>query len=321
MTDPLTALRKLGIARLEIGMLAVLDALLAERSVTRAAVRLGLSQPTVSNALSRLRRTLGDPLLVKVGRHVVPTDRGIELQQMLKRVIDDLATSGTRQDFDPASSDHQFRIAITDHAGIMLMPGVIRRLRHEAPRIRLQVLALGVPYAEAESDGPDLVIHWARSPPPDWHVRRLIEEQLVVVGSLSNPKLRGPLSLEQFLELDHATLMPEEGGFTSGIDKALAHRGLSRNVSVSLAHFATLPFVVAASDLVALFPRGLAELSARITPLAILEPPEPFRSFAISMSWHPRLHHSEKHAWLRQLCVDAARDVKKGHFAESAAVT
>ncbi len=303
--------RSAALAKLDIGMLMSLDALLSERSVTRAARKLGLAQPTMSNALTRLRATFGDPLLMRTGTEMELTPRAEAMQERVRSILNELALLNQQIAFDPKSSSAEFHIAVTDHASLVLMPEIIALARREAPRVRLMTSSLdrhphGVPMPTSE---PHLRMHWVRSAPPDWHSRKLLDETMVVIGRKDHPDLLQPLTLERYLKLEHVTLSPNLPSFHTHIDVELARHGLKRRVAMSLAHFTTLPFVIAQTDLIALFPRRLLNSFSAATAFQVADCPFKFEPFATSLAWHPRYQHDEAHRWLRDLIVRAAESV------------
>lgn len=302
------------LAKLDIGMLSSLDALLSERSVTRAARKLGLAQPSMSNALARLRAAFGDPLIVRSGGEMVLTRRAEAMQHRVHSILQEIALLNEQVSFDPRTSVASFHIAATDHASLVLMPQIIAEVRKHAPNVRLMTSSLDrhQPGSQpAFASEPHLRMHWARSAPADWHARKLLDEAMVVIGRKGHPGLRKPLTMERFLELDQVALSPSSPGFHTLIDVELERHGYKRSVKMSLAHFTTLPFVISQTDFIAMFPRRLLRQFQGVLQFEVVESPFYFEPFTTSLVWHPRYQQDESHRWLRELIVRAADVVAK----------
>lgn len=317
-------IHKLNIARLDVAMIAALEVLLSERSVSRAARRVGLTQPAMSNALARMRIAFADPLLVRGREGMMLTARAEILLQQLTEIIPQLEALGKGPAFDPATAETTFRIALTDHAGVVLMPRVLQSLHGEAPRIRTHTSTISsrqTDFDELEAERFDLRLGWMHSLPAHWHRRKLLDEELVVVGARSNVALREPLELHEFLALDHVALATNRPLFQNLTDQALAKAGLQRNIVAQISHFAIVPFIVAGSNLVAMFPRRLANSFRGAADLQIVRSPFPFEDFNLSMAWHPRVHHDIDHRWLRNLVVRCAATIDDPDLPEAGRAT
>ncbi len=286
----------------DLGLLIALDVLLAERSVTRAADRLGLSQPATSAQLARLRDLFDDPLLVATGKRMVPTSRALELQEPLRRLLNDL-TALVRQsrNFDPLHSEKIFRVMATDYMHRVVSLPTMRSLADAAPNIRLAMLLHDAKQAwrAMEDDEVDLLVASDRLTPPDAKARVLGEEGFVFAQRKGHPRGVGALDLEQFCDLEHILVSPDGGGFFGATDDTLARLGRKRRVMASLPSFLLAAPLVATTDMVAVLPERLAHSLQQEIDLF----PLPFKSarFNIVMSWHPRSHQDPSHQWLRQI--------------------
>ncbi len=300
------------IAKLELRALLALEGLLRERSVSRAAQRVGLSQPAMSHMLARLRKTFGDQLLVRGRSGFVLTEYGERLLLHVSQLAPQLEALGKADRFDPATSKATFRIACTDHASAVLSPPLLQAFSVAAPGAILKLLSvpsrhLDLPQLEATRF--DLVIGWFDALPADWHVKKLFDERLVVIASATNAAIGPTLDLETFLSLKHVVLAPDERELQNMADMTLAARGLRRNVGAFVSNFSATPFIVAESPLIAMVPATLAERFAHLPGIRLHEPPTEFPSYSVSMAWHPRVHAESGHRWLRQLVIDAARKI------------
>ncbi|MCF7222231.1 LysR family transcriptional regulator [Marilutibacter chinensis] len=285
--------------RMDLNLLVTLDALLVERNVTRAAERLHLSQPAVSVQLSKLRAALDDPLLLPGPRGMRPTARAealhVPLREALEALQQAVAPTGP---FDPATAERDWRVAASDYAASTVVHPALAGLRVAAPDTRLAIVRM-VPAQiarQAEQGGIDLAFHTLDDAPPELRQRRLFAERYVLVGRADHPRLRRRPTLAQFCRLEHVIVSPDGGGFRGATDEALALRGLSRRVVLSVPHFLFVPSAVADTDLVAMLPERLA---ARYPTLRVVEPPVEVPAFELVMLWHERVHRDPAHQWLR----------------------
>lgn len=295
---------------LDLNLLRVLDALLAERNVTRAAARLHLSQPALSNALARLRRALDDPLLVRTPRGMVPTPRAAALAVPVHRALADLEEALGNRGFNPATSDQVFRLAATDYVEFVLFPPLIRRLRAIGSRIALHVAPLEETVkADALARGDiDLALGYFRRPDENLHTRALFDERFVCLVRRHHPVVRRRLTLKQFVALDHVLVAPR--GVAYGmVDEQLERRGLARRIALAIPHFLQVPFVVAETDCIATLAERVAQRFVTLLPLKIFPPPLEVPGFPVSILWHTRTQHSPAHRWLREQLVEIAGQV------------
>jgi len=297
---------------IDLNLLVAFDALLAERNVTRAARRVGLTQPAMSHALGRLRDILGDPILVRSGSGMLATARAEALEEPIRRAlreIDDALRGGPT--FDPKVARRTFTLAIGDYGELVVLPPLLARLAREAPGIDLRVLAIPEDYGRLVEDGSfDLVINpIATGLGAGLVQQKLFDERFVCVLRKGHRAAKN-LDLASYVALPHALIAPRgrAGGF---VDDALAARGLSRRVALTVPHFLVAPLVVAASDLVLTVAERIARTFAAMAPLEILEPPLPLRGFSMWQVWHERRRNDPAHAWLRTVITEVCADAKK----------
>ncbi|MCJ2078861.1 LysR family transcriptional regulator [Methylobacterium sp. E-016] len=286
---------------LDLGLLVTLEALLAERNVTRAARRLNLSQPALSARLARLREAFGDPLLIPAQRGMVLTQRAVELRQPLhealegvRRVVADGAP------FDPATMRATLVIAATDYQQYALLTRFSVALRTEAPRVRiawraLDVLALAT---QLERGEVDLALASSDHAPAAMRQRQLYCEDYTVIARQGHPVVQGYVSLDVFCTLEHVVVSPQGGGFSGPTDAALEAVGRRRTVALSTSGFLIVPEVVSRSDMIALVPRRISDgWSDRVQ---VLDPPLTIPGFAIASVWHDRTTNHPAQRWLRE---------------------
>ena len=286
--------------QLDLNLLVTLDALLAEHNVTRAAERLHLAQPTVSVQLARLRDFFGDPLLLPGPRGMKPTARADELREPLRQALAALEQAvAPSQPFDPAQSRQTWRASAFDYSEYTVLLPALAGLRKAAPGTRLSVVqATPASVArKAEQGDIDLAFLIGAEAPPDLRRRLLFTERYVLAGRAGHPRLKRRPTLAQFCRLEHVIVSPDGGGFHGVADTALAERGMSRRVALSVPHFLFLGAVLASTDLVAMVPSRLVRGNAA---LRVVEPPIEVPDYDMLMLWHERVHRDPAHQWLRE---------------------
>ncbi|MBK9037350.1 MAG: LysR family transcriptional regulator [Myxococcales bacterium] len=297
------------LAAVDLNLLRALDALLAERHVTRAAARLGLTQSAASHALARLRAQLGDPLLVRGPRGaLVPTARAEALAPVVARALGELALVWRGVEFDPATTARTFHVGAGDFAELVLLPALVARLAKVAPRIDLFVRPVPDDIGGAMAAGEvDVVLAPAR--PRDLtggcYQRHLFDETFTCAMRADHPAARARLTLDRFCALDHLLIAPRgtAGGF---VDGALAALGRQRRVAVAVPHFLVAPLVLAATDLIATIPRRVAAAFEPGVALALRPPPLEVAGFGVHVLWHERTATDPAQAWLREQIVAVA---------------
>lgn len=288
----------------DLNLLKLFDALLKERSVTRAGQRLGLSQPAASRALARLRRLLNDRLVVRTALGLELTPRAAALADPVAKLLEDARSIVAPAEFDPASASRRFTIATIDHITLLLMPALISRLAKLAPGLDLEIPPPSGNNVEMVAQGgADLAIGVYQQLPTRFHCRPLYDEDLVCVVRRDHPVIAEGLTLESFAALSHILVIITGQG-DSAVDVALAQLGLQRRIAVRLPHFLAAPMLVAESDMILSLPRRLAKRIAIFTPLEILELPLKTGTFTPSMIWHERGHNDPAHRWMRQQIVE-----------------
>jgi DNA-binding transcriptional LysR family regulator len=302
------------IADVDLNLLLALDALLRERSVTRAGAALGLSQPATSHALARLRDLFGDELLVRRNNDMEPTALAETLVAPLTDAlarIEDLLWQDRA--FDPATADRELVIAMTDFVEATLLPAALPRLGHlgTGPRVRLRLRPLGGELPErALADGDiDLAVGTILSPPAAMRVSTLYREGLLAVVRRGHPCLDAPITAASYAALDHA-LIAAPGDGPGMVDIALEALGLRRNVVLRTPHFLTVVPLIAASDLICTLPARIARAGSTGHDVAVFEPPIELPAFDVAMYWHPRRERDPAVRWLREQLRAAAATLR-----------
>lgn len=291
---------------LDTHMLRVLCTLLAERSVSRTAIKLNQSQPAISAALKRLREIFKDPLFSLDKGRLVPSARALELKAPARAAlveIDKLLAES--KGFDPARTELAFRVGSPDFLSVVFMVRVVERLRREAPYARLIVRQLGpdFDYQHALADGDlDVVIGNWPEPPENLHMATLIEDEIVCVLGRDHPLARkGIITADQYLRAAHIVPMPYSVTHRGVVETRLASLNLSRNAAVVLPYFSMAPHLLPGTDLIFTTSRHFAQYFANFLPLAILPAPLDFPRMRFYQLWHERTHLAESHRWFRNL--------------------
>jgi len=307
--------------KIELSLVRVFHTVITERSVSRAAIRLGLSQPAVSAQLKRLRLLCGDPLLVRSGAGMAPTDAALRMLEPAAAILQHAQSlfgshAAAARRFDPATSTLTLRIAASDFLDPWFLPAVVVRLRTLAPgiKVELQPLTAEFDYRRALARGEvDLVIGNWLQPSPELHLGRLLADEVVCLVAADHPAARASSGRKgwnaaAYLAAEHVAPMPTHTGARGVIDEHLAALGLSRNIVVRSASFATFPRIVAHSRLVLTTGRLFCTRYLDSLPLRILRCPIAFPAMTYYQLWHDLTHHSAAGRWLR----DQVRDVARG---------
>lgn len=299
---------------LDLNLLETLDALLQEGSVSRAARRVGLSTPAMSHALARLRATLGDEVLVRAGRDMVPTQRASAMKEEVHEALSRArAVLTPHAPFEARRLRREFRINATDHVVTVLGTTLDTLARQQAPEALLRFLPTAVDDAALLREGSiDLAVGIYATLPPELRTRVLFTDRFVCVLRKGHPAARRRLDLETFLALDHLQVAPrgKPGGY---LDDLLAERGKRRRVTRAVPYFLSALQLVSESDAVLTISERVANRLGKTFGLVVLESPVALKPYALSLLWHPRQDSAPEHAWLRQLFVSAAESAAPGH--------
>ena len=313
---PLTSLRVF-----DLNLLKVFDVVMSERSLTRAAKQLAITQPAVSNALRRLRDALGDELLVRKGRGLEPTPRAQELWPQVRDALQRLQASLTPTVFVPSDAQTTFVLTMADATAAELMPPLEAVLAREAPNVLLRVLPLTTrdPRKLLEEGQADLAIGHFPAVASDLTARaqagenvsflhhRLFEGDYVCVMRKGHPLAGKPLTLERFCAARHM-LVSFSGRAYGFVDEALATLQRSRRVVLTVNQFFTAGKVVTTSDLLTVLPRHFVHVTGFEDALAVREIPFALAPIHVDALWHQRQDASGSQAWLRAQVTRLARE-------------
>ncbi len=294
--------------RYDLNLLPVFVALMEERSVTRAAERLGMTQPALSNALSRLRTMLRDQLFIRERYGIQPTRIALELAPGIAEALTriDNAVLG-QQEFEPASAERLLTIAPNGYVEFVLVPALVARLRQAAPGIRLQLTPYNNDLVETgiTSGTTALVLGRIVDPPDNLVVQHLMDEGLACVVRADHPEIGDSMTRDQFERLRHVNVVPP-GRIRTGLFQAMAQQQIKRRVAISVTNFFAVAEMIAVTDYCATLPKLICRRLAHDARLKVLPLPMDLGTFPVEMAWHVRYRQDPAHRWLRSLIGEVA---------------
>jgi len=296
---------------IDLKLLQLLDHIYTTQSVSRTAEKMGLSQPTVSIGLAKLRKALGDPLFVKTAGGMQPTPRTEDLMPSVRQVLAGLSQLLSNvSHFDAASSERTFRIFMTDASHITLMPRLFAHVRALAPGIRLEAITIGPNMAaDLQSGQADLALGLIPGLEAGFYQQALFDQDWICLANANHPRIRKKLSLKDYLSESHVGIVSGTGAQL--LDVALQRIGQQRNVHLALPGFLGLSAILLSSDLIATLPRHIGETLARSVGLKVLPCPLPIDGFTVKQHWHTRFHQDPANRWLRAICTELFQSSKR----------
>lgn len=298
----------------DLNLLVAFKYLMEERSVSRAAQKMFISQSAMSHVLQRLRQQLDDPVLVKTTGGMKPTQRALELMEPIGAVLAEVETLiRPPEEFSPQTSRRRLVIATTDYIEFILLPPLIETLGRRAPNIEIVIREPHKKLPEtAVADNPvDFMIGFDVNLDPPAHIRRetLFDDRMTCVVRRDHPVLTGDgMTFDQFMACNHMVISRRERG-TGLVDDWLEERGMSRKIGLVLPNFLSAPLIVANTDLVLSLPLRLAERFTEFAPLKILPTPIDLPAYRLVMFWHPLQEKDPAHAWLRRQILETCEQI------------
>lgn len=292
----------LSLRSLDLNLLLVFDAIYRERSISRAAEALHLSQPAVSNALARLRLRMGDALFERHGQGMAPTPQAKALAGPIRQALD-LLERGLRDPhpFDFARTEREFVIAVEDYGETVILPRFVDWLGRAAPGVRVRIRpepSAGLK-AELRDGAVDLALDYFPLAEAGYRSRSVLTDTLLTLARPQHPQVGERLTLEAYLAQRHVVLAPREGSRPM-IDLALAKRGLARDIAVTVPHFQSMPVMVQGSDRLCTLPRRMALLYADHFRLRAHALPLRVPQFPVYLIWHQAAEGDGGHEWFRR---------------------
>ncbi|HTJ81863.1 MAG TPA: LysR family transcriptional regulator [Polyangiaceae bacterium] len=281
----------MSLSALDLNLLLVLETVLAERSVVRAAHRLRVTPSAISNALARLRAHLGDPLIARKGRGIVPTPRALELAPILSRTLAEIDQALHGAAFDPATSTRSFSLAVADAGQLVRIPGLARLMAVEMPHARLRVLGIDSLVSLGGLSGTEVdVAIGVDERGPGVHLEALFDEPTALVARRDHPVARRRLSKAKLESLRHVAVEMAPGkGFRDATRAVYARAGIARDAAITVPTFHAAAAIVAGTDYVATLPRSLVEVLAPKWDLVTIGPTPP-HVVTMYLRWHDRTH-------------------------------
>jgi len=295
---------------IDLNLLAAFDALMNERNVTRAAIQVGVSQPAMSAALSRLRKLLGDPLFLRGANGLLPTPRARELAIPISQALRQLEATLVKQpDFVASRANFSVNLGLSDYPTFVLLPALLEALAEQAPGIAINVHAFSDrDHAIDLLDAGiiDAAIGVAPTNPEERILTRpILRDEFVTIIASKHPAARRGMNMEVYLSLPHALSSPE-GQRHGLVDQALAQQGLQRELALTLPQMFALPAVVSRTCMTATVMKRVALSSAASRKLAFFSPPVALPEVVFHLIWHRRSDRHSAQQWLRSMIESIA---------------
>lgn len=297
------SIQHFSLAGIDLNLLVVFDALMTEQHLTRAAEKIGLSQPATSNALARLRKLFKDDLFIKTSKGITPTPRAIALAEPIRQALTQIQSVVSSQPaFEPSTSDRVFRIGMDDYTEIVFLSKLLQELRQLAPNVRIQVRSSTWQKGPKLLDADEIDLALGHFPEiSSWHQKQMLySETFICVASTERFKKRKRLTLDEYMDALHLLVSPKED-MVGLVDELLAQQNLTRIVAVSVPNFLIVPFVLTSTELVATLPTQI--VATLIQTWNLYASPLPFEmtGFSVDMLWHSKNDHDFGFVWLRKL--------------------
>ncbi len=297
----------MNLQNIDLKLLVFLDALLDERGVSKAAAKVCISQPAMSNALNKLRDLLDDPILIRSSQGMAPTHKALSIHQPLKKALSQLGeTFAQLEGFNPDTAQRTFSISLTDYASSVLLPHLISLVKQEAPLCSFKILDGNMDVEQLEAASIDVAINSFGPLPGSYYEKKLWCDSYSVIASNQYSDVNGTLTLEHYLEMEHILLLKSGVGL-GPVDLALSEMQKTRVTSVQTKHFHLTPRLVESSQMVATIPTKLARYFTQHYALNMFTPPIELKDFQYSMVWSGLAQHDPAGVWLRSKVVQAAQ--------------
>ena len=304
---------------IDLHLIRVLHTVIHERSVSRAALKLASTQPAVSAQLRRLRALTGDPLLVRAGQQMQPTQTALQLLDPAARMLQDAERLFSRHGrvlreapFEATAADTLFRVAASDYLDPFFLPRLVSHIKRAAPGVRLELMPLTQDYdyrRHLAAGDVDLVIGNWLQPPEELHLGRLLTDEVVCLVAESHPAVKRNWTVQRYLDQEHVAPMPMSPGALGVIDEHLHAAGAQRRIVVRASHFSLIPLMVADSLLVLTTGRLFCSRYVGTLPVKIVRCPVAFPPLNYYQLWHELTHAAPSLRWFREQVRDVARSL------------
>jgi DNA-binding transcriptional LysR family regulator len=292
--------------KLDLNLLIAFRALMVHHNVTRAARDLGMTQPALSHALTRLREHYGDPLFFHIKGVMQPSARAIDIYKPIAEALEQIANT-FHSTWDPASVHRTFHIGLTSYASLFLLPALMLKLRTDAPGMQLLVDYMNAGQANRLLGGPnlDFVIGVLPNKNPAHLIQPLSIDRFVVIARRTHPDIGQSLTRKKYTRLEHVRIP----FYASLIDENLKDQGVTRNFSIELENVWGVPFLVSRSNLLATVPERLAFVFREFCQLSVFAVPFNIPKYQVNLVWHRRADSDPAHTWLRGVLQSTATDI------------
>lgn len=298
----------MNLATVDLNLLVAFEALFAERNVTRAARRVGLMQPSMSNTLTRMRDLFSDELFVRTPNGMVPTPRALEIAPSILEALAQLRkVFENGRSFDPGTAERRFTVSVSDYTDLILMPGVIAALRTRAPGIDLRIKPLNPSglYEDIDSGDVDLAIGGHLPLPARYVGIDLFDERFVCIADPENPVVASGLDVKAYAHTPHI-LFSRDSASGGVADEVLSAIGLKRRVVVTIPHVMAMPFAIRGTDLLAMIAERVALRLKELAGVTVFPLPLEMPSFSLKLVHSRRLAQDPALVWLKDLICEIA---------------
>ncbi|GAA6619669.1 LysR family transcriptional regulator [Scytonema sp. NUACC26] len=301
----MSVIHHFNLAGVDLNLLVVFDALMTQQHLTRAAEKIGLSQPATSNALSRLRKLLKDELFIKTSKGMTPTPKAVELAEPIRLVLLQIqSTIYSEPQFVPQTSARIFRLGMDDYSELVFLPSLLQEMERLAPKVRIQVRSTNWMRSPKLLDADEIDVAIGHCPQwQPWHERQLLyEEHFVCVMSSERFPARQAITLEEYVAASHLLVSPKED-MVGMVDEILREQNLNRHIAMSVPNFLIVPFILVNTNLIATLPTQLVKTFVEVWQLYASELPFKMTGFSVDMLWHGKNDRDPGHLWLRNLIL------------------
>ena len=295
---------------IDLQLLRVLCAVMETRSVSKAADLLGVTQPTTSYLLGRLREELGDSLFLKTNKGMSPTPRTLAIYRDVRRGLDVLDSALSPAGFDPAKSERNFKLAMSDIGEMVFLPPILQRLHASAPRVTVEVIQVPLPQLPRALDFGDIDFGIGNLPEicSETSYQMAFREHYVCLLRRQHRSIKNSLSRKLFEEADHIIVSSPFTGH-HGVERSLLERGIRRRPSLKIPNYTSVPNVVAETDLLVIAPSRVAKAFEATHGLRSLPLPVKIPTFDVRVHWSLRHETNDDHRWMRGLLIDTIREL------------
>jgi DNA-binding transcriptional LysR family regulator len=301
----------MNLRNIDLNLLMLFETIYEEQNLTRAAKRLNISQPAISNALARLRETLDDPLFIRTGKGMVPSDRAKQLIDPIHNALTVIRNAIQDQwAFDFKNTRHSFTVTMSDYCESIILPKLMDWIAGVAPGISIKAKFLDEDHLLTDliNGTTDLAIGYITSlNPPQFNSQTLMKEEFVSIVRVDHPEIKNTLTLKQFVSTPHVVTRPRTGENT--IDELLRHKGEKRFIALQVPNFLSIPAIIASTDNISTIPLRVAQIYSKMMGLKVLKPPVQPGTREIKQYWVPSRESSPAHTWLRRSLEEICRNL------------